>query len=78
MMEILRNIGVEWKDRSLIKNLHSQKSGFVRVGDFKSDACVIGRGVRHGCTLSPLLFGLYDEAMMREATVDEDNGVKTS
>jgi len=75
MMEILRNIGVDWKDRRLIKNLYSQQSAFVRVGDLKSDVCVIGRGARQGCTLSPLLFNQYDEAMMREATMHEDNGV---
>ena len=76
MMEIMRNIGVDWRDRRLIKNLYTQQSAYVRLGDWKSEACMIGRGVRQGCTLSPLLFNLYDEAMMREATADVDIGVK--
>ena len=37
---------------------------------------MIGRGVRQACTLSPLLFNLYDEAMMREAVTDVDIGMK--
>jgi len=74
-MKILRNIGVDWKDWRLIKNLYALQSAFV-VGNLKSDAWVIGRGVRQGCTLSPLLFNLCDEVIMREATMDEDNGVK--
>jgi len=75
IMKILRNIGVDWKDWRLIKNLYALQSAFV-VGNLKSDAWVIGRGVRQGCTLSPLLFNLCDEVIMREATMDEDNGVK--
>ena len=67
---------MDWKDRRLIKNLYTQQSAYVRVGDWKSEACMIGRGVRQGCTLSPLLFNFYDEAMMREATADVDIGVK--
>jgi len=62
----------------LYLDLYSPQSAFLRVGDLKSDACVIGRGVREGCTLSPLPFNLYNEAMMREATRDEDNGVKVA
>ena len=76
MIEILQNFGVDWDDRRLIKNLNTQQSAYVRVGEWKSKACVIGRGVRQGCTLSPLLFNLYDEAMMREAITDVDIRVK--
>ena len=76
MMEILQNIGVDWKDRRLIKNLYTQQSAYVRVGDWKSETCVMGRDVRQECTLSPSLFNLYDEAMMREAVTDADIGVK--
>ena len=75
MMEILRDIGVDWRDRRLIKNLYMQQTASVRVGDVLTEACVIGRGVRQGCTLSPLLFNLYDEAMKREA-MDMEKGVK--
>ena len=39
---------------------------FVMVGETLPEACSIGRGVRQGCSLSPLLFIIYDEAMVRE------------
>ena len=35
-----------------------------------SDPGVIGRGVRHGCPLSPLLFSIYAEVMMIGALED--------
>jgi len=38
--------------------------------------CQIGRGVRQGCSLSPLLFIIFDEAMVKEATAKEELGVK--
>ena len=76
MMETLQNSGVDWKDGRLMKNLYTQQSAYVRVGDWKLEACVIGRRVRQGCTLSPVLFNLHDEAMMREAVTDVDIGVK--
>ena len=41
-----------------------------------SAACQIGRGVRQGCSLSPLLFIIYIEAMVKEATANEELGVK--
>jgi len=47
----------------------------VRVPNGYSAACKIGRGVRQGCSLSPLLFIIYDEAMMKEAIENTQDGI---
>ena len=65
-MAILTNTGVDGKDRNLIKELYINQKAFVMVGETLSEACSIGRGVRQGCSLSPLLFIIYDEAMFTE------------
>jgi len=72
MMNIFLNIGVDWKDRILKKNLGTQQTAFVKVRDWKSEAS--GKGVR----LSPKLFNIfniYDEAM-KAATANVDTVVK--
>jgi len=76
LMAVLESIGVDWRDRKLIKNLYMKQSAYVRIGDMLSERCEIGRGVRQGCSLSPLLYNIYDEAMMREAFEEVDHGVK--
>jgi len=76
LMTVLKSIGVDWRDRRLIWNLYQGQSASVQVGNNLSAACQIGRGVRQGCSLSPLLFIIYDEAMVKEATAKEDLGVK--
>ena len=40
-----------------------------------SDPGVIGRGVRQGCLISPLLFSIYAEVMMIKALEDMEEGV---
>jgi len=60
LLEILCNIGVDYRDRKLIWNLYKGQSAYVRVADSYSAACEIGRGVRQGRSLSPLLFIIYD------------------
>jgi hypothetical protein len=76
MMEILKSIQVDWKDRRLIWELYVQQEAVVRVMDGESQAGIIGRGVRQGCPLSPLLFSIYAEMMMKEAVEDIEEGVK--
>ena len=67
MMEILKRIGVDWRDRRLVTRLYMNQEAVVRVNGDLSEPGKIGRGVRQGCLLSPLLFSLYVEMMMEEA-----------
>ena len=55
IMVILRNIGVDWKDKKLILNLYQGQAAYVRIDGFPS-ACSIGTGVRQEYSLSPLLY----------------------
>jgi len=77
-MEILNDIDVDWnwRDRNLIMNLYNKQSAFVSIGESLSQSSMIGRGVWQGCTLLPLLYNLYDEAMMREALYEVECGKK--
>ena len=43
----------------------------VRTGHGTTDWFHIGKGVRHGCILSPCLFNLYAEYIMRNAGLEE-------
>ena len=43
----------------------------TRIGYGKTDWCQTGKGVHQGCILSPSLFNLYAEYIMRNAGLDE-------
>src|SRR5574340_1175181 len=47
------------------------RSGTVRTGHGTTDWFQIGKGVRQGCILSPCLFHLYAECIMRNAGLEE-------
>src|SRR5580698_3421760 len=53
-----------------------RQQAVVRVEGGDSEPGVIGRGVRQGCPLSPLLFSIYAQAMMLEAMEDIEEGVR--
>ena len=76
MMDTLKQLGVAWRERRLIWELYIKQQAVVRVADEYTDTCSIGRGVRQGCSLSPLLFSIYAERMMVEALDGVDEGVK--
>ena len=55
----------------LLRNLHAGQEATVRTGHGTTDWFQIGKGVRQGCILSPCLFNLYAECIMRKARLDE-------
>ena len=55
----------------LLRNLYSGQEARVRTGHGTTDWFHIGKGVRQGCILSPCLFNLHAEYIMRNARLEE-------
>ena len=61
----------------LLRNLYAGQEAIVRTGHGTTDWFQIGKGVHQGCILSPCLFNLYAEYIMRNARLDEaQTGIK--
>jgi len=61
----------------LLGNLYVGQEATLRTGHGTMDWFKIGKGVRQGCILSPFLFNLYAEYIMRNAGLDETpSGIK--
>ena len=61
----------------LLRNLSAGQEVTVRTGHGKTDWFQIGKGVCQGCILSPCLFNLYAESIIRNAGLDEaQDGIK--
>ena len=61
----------------LLRNLYAVQEAIVRTGHGRTYWFQVGKGVLQGCVLSPWLFNLYAEYIMRNAGLDEaEAGIK--
>ena len=69
--KILQEMGIPDHLTCLLRNLYAGQEATVRTGHGKTDWFQIGKGVRQGCVLSPCLFNLNTEYIMRNVGLDE-------
>ena len=75
--KILKEMGTPDSLTCLLKNLYAGQEATVRTGYGTTDWFQIGKGVRQGCILSPCLFNLYAEYIMRNDGLEEaKTGIK--
>ena len=65
LWEILKEMGIPDDLIYLLRNLYAGQEATVRTGHGTTDWFQIGKGVYQGCILSPCLFNLYAEDIMR-------------
>ena len=77
LWKILKQIGILDHLICLLRNLYSGQEATVRTGHGTTDWFQIGKGVCQGCILSPCLFNLCAEYIMRNTGLDETQaGIK--
>ena len=69
--KILKEMGIPNHLTCLLRNLYAYQEATVRTGHGTTDWFQIGKVVCQGCILSPYLFNLYAEYIMRNAGLDE-------
>ena len=76
---MLKEMGIPGHLTYLLGNLYAGQEITVRSGHGTTDWFQIGKGVCQGCILSPCLFNLYAEYIMRNAGLEEAQaGIKIS
>ena len=71
LWKILQEMRIPDHLTCLLRNLYARQEATVRTGDGTTDWFQIRKGVRQSCILSPCLFNLYAEYIMRNAGLDE-------
>ena len=71
LWKILKEIGIPDHLTCLLRNLYAGQEATVRTGHETTDWFQIGKGIYQGCILSPCLFNLYAEYIMKNSGLDE-------
>ena len=71
LWKILKEMGIPDQLTCLLRNLYAGQEATVKTGDGTIDWFQIGKGVCQGCILSPCLFNVYAEYIMRNAGLEE-------
>ena len=75
--KILKEMGIPDHLTCLLRNLYADQEATVRTGHGTTDWFQIGKGVHQSCILSPCLFNIYPEYIMRNSGLDEaQSGIK--
>ena len=77
LWKILKEIGIPDHLTCLLRNLYAGQEATERTGHGTTDWFQIGKGVCQGCILSPCLFNLYAEHIMKNAGLEDTQaGIK--
>ena len=71
LWKILKNMGIPDRLTCLLRNLYAGQEVTVRTGRGITDWFQIGKGVYQGCILSPCIFNLYAEYIIRNAGLEQ-------
>ena len=71
LLKILQEMEIPDHLTCLLRNPCASQEATVRAGHGTTDWLQIGKGARQGCILSPCLFNLYAEYIMRNAGLEE-------
>ena len=71
LWKILKEMGIPDHLTCLLRNPYAGQEATVRTGHGTTDWFQIGKRVRQGCILSPCIFNLYAEYIMRNAGLEE-------
>lgn len=75
LWKVLKEMAIPGHLIQLIKSLYTSNEAYVRVDGELSQPFQIKKGVRQGCVLSPLLFNIYGEWIIRKATEKWQGGI---
>ena len=71
LWKIIQDMGIPDHLTCLLRNLYACQEATVRTGHGTTDWFQIRKGVRQGCILSPCLFNLYTEYIMRNSGLEQ-------
>ena len=71
LWKIIKEMGIPNHLTCLLRNLYAGQEATVRTGHTTTDWFQIRKGVHQGCVLSPCLFNLYAEYIMRNTGLEE-------